>query len=235
MSSPIPENVMRRLKKLLAMASDGRGNEAEAANAMRMAQKLMAEHGLSEGTLAASEVDSLRIGTSRADTPPPWENALLHQVCRAFGARFTWTGGSGPKGFRTKGHYTIYAPKVQIELISYATDVLRRQLIKARAEYVATLPEWWTRPRKAAEADAFGVGFVHALSRKITDYVGDAAVAEAIRLRYEEATGGRMAKEKKADQVVNSHAARSAGAAAAEGASLYRAMHKDQDQLRLGA
>jgi Protein of unknown function (DUF2786) len=219
------DGVMRRLKKLLAMAMDGRGNSAEAENAMRMAQKLMAAHGLSEGALAASEVDEFRVATTRADTPPSWESALLHQVCRAFGARFCWSPGAGPKGCRAKGSYIVIAPKVQLELIKYATEVLRRQLIKARAEYVAGLPVGWTRPRKAQEGDAFGIGFAHALSKKISDYVGDAAVAEAIKLRYDGLVEGRKAKQKKLDNPDPITEARAAGASAAAQASLHRAMN----------
>lgn len=230
----VPESVMRRLKKLLAMATDGRGNDAEATNAMRMAQKLMAEYNLSQGTLAASEVGEARMGTSRADTPPPWESYLLSEICRAFGARQVWYPGAGPRGYRSKGAHGVVAPKVTLELITYAFDVLRRQLIKARTEYVAALPEWWTRPRKAAEGDAFGIGFVRSLSTKISDYVGDPAVAEAIKLRHEEIVGDRQAKNKKADRP-QSYDADVAGREAGKHASLHRAMNGAEEQLRIGA
>lgn len=231
--SPTPdEGALRRLKKLLAMAMDGRGNPAEAENAMRMAQKLMAAHGLTEGALAEAEVDEFSYTSTKAAKPPPWEGELLRQLRRAFGTRHYWSSGKGPRGARSKGNWVVVGEKNKLELVRYAFDVIRRQLIKERSAFVTTLPVYYTRPRKALEADAFGLSFVDALSKKISDFSGqDPNVAAAIDKRITDACGGRKVSSAK---VIYTSNAMSAGQAAGANANLHRPMHGAAAQLKIG-
>lgn len=218
------DGVMRRLKKLLAMAMDGRGNPAEAENAMRMAQKLMAAHGITEGGVAASEVDEFSYQSTKAAVPSPWESALLRCLGRAFGCKHYWVGGRGMKGARDKGHWHVVAAKHQLELIRYAFDVVRRQMIKARAEFVATLPDYYTRPRKAAEGDAFGLAFVDALDKKILALADqDPLVAKAIDEHVLRICGGNTVK--RSATIAWTSGAAEAGAAAGAKASIHRPMN----------
>ena len=54
MSKP-DETVLAKLRKLLAMAHDGRGNETEAETALRHAEALMRKHGIEAGGLNMSD------------------------------------------------------------------------------------------------------------------------------------------------------------------------------------
>lgn len=229
----IDESTMRRLKKLMALAADSAAAPGEAANAMRMAQALMAKYNVTEGAVVSSEIEEFSYKSTKAVSPPPWEGRLIAELCRAFGARCYWSGGAGFRGFRDKGHWHVLAEKRQLLLIQYAFDVIRRQLIRDRAKFVATLPEWMTRPRKAAEGDAFGLAYVKQLSKKISTFSGqDERVTRALEAKITEICGGNKLK----NRVPNaSDAARQAGAAAGAGANLHRPMSGAAERLKIGA
>lgn len=225
------ESVMRRLKKLLALAMDPAAAPGEAENAMRMAQKLMATHQITDGAIASSEIDEFRYQSTKAVTPPPWEGALLSTLARAFGSRCYWEPGRGFRGMRDKGYWVVLAHKPQLEMIHYAFDVIRRQLIKARGEHVATLSDYYTRPRKAAEGDAFGMAFIETLSGKIMTYADqDEKIKAALADKLAERTGGNKLRSK---HIAASAASRLAGAAAGASASLHRAASGSAGHLKI--
>ena len=218
--TPADEGTMRRLKKLLALAMDSAAAPGEAENAMRMAQNLMRKHGVTDGAIASSEIDEFKYQSSKAKSPPPWEAKLLAQLSRAFGSRCYWDPGRGPKGYREKGYWHVLAHKPQLEMIQYAFDVLRRQLIASRSKYVATLPSYLTRPEKAREGDRFGLAFIEALSAKISTYSDqDAAITKALSERVAEVCGGNKIKQR---PIGWSAEAANAGAAAGAQANLPR-------------
>jgi hypothetical protein len=230
------ENVMRRLKKLLAMAMDSRANPGEAENAMRMAQKLMAAHNITDGALAASEVDEFAYESSKGDVPNPWESALLHLLARAFGCKHYWVPGFGYRkpGYRNFGHWHVVAEKAKLELIRYAFDVVRRQMLSERSKFVASLPEYYTRPQKAAQGDAFGLAFVQELGKKITTLTDqDPRVVQAIEDHVQRICKGNVVKKKAA--VAWTDDAREAGREAGAKANLHRPMNGGADTLRIGA
>lgn len=83
----VEDKVLERIRKLLRLANDARGNEHEAALAARRAGELMEEHGLSTATIEASggvgegrtqeESDSFERGRA------PWMSELMRQVAEA--------------------------------------------------------------------------------------------------------------------------------------------------------
>lgn len=224
------EATLRRLKKLLAMAMDGRGNQAEAENAMRMAQKLMAAHGLTEGALAASEVGETAYVSSKTKIPPPYESAILRVLKKAFGIRHYWTPSHVHRGC---GSWHIVAPKHQLELVRYTFDVVRRQLLKARATFVATLPAHQGRMEKAAQGDAFGIAFVEELEKKILDFANlDPAIEQALEAHVDRICGGN--KVKRTSKVTWTHGAVEAGRAAGTQATLHRPMGGRAETLKIG-
>jgi Protein of unknown function (DUF2786) len=218
------EGTMRRLKKLLTLASDPAAAPGEAANAMRMAQNLMAKFNITDGAIASSEIGEFELRSTKTATPPPWEGALLGNLCRAFGARNYWCrAGVGTKGV---GSWVVLAHKPQLEMIQYAFEVLRRQLVKQRTAFIATLPPYWTRPQKAQEGDAFGLGFVASLSKKIAVYAEpDAAVRQALDAKIEEVTGGKTFDYKPTRSATD---AATRGAQAGAAADVHRAAGVDQ-------
>jgi Protein of unknown function (DUF2786) len=225
------EGTLRRLKKLLALGADSAAAPGEAANAMRMAQNLMAKHGLTTGDIVAADITETLIQSTKAVTPPPWEGFLLSEICRAFGARNLWCKGWGPRGAKLKGHHLIIAPKQRIELITYAFEVVRRQLVKARAEYLTTLPVWYTRPMKADHGDQFGLGFVYALSKKISDFADDPLMVTALDEKKAKRTTGKYENRKLNAGTEALHA----GSEAGEAADLHKPMTGREEQLRLGS
>lgn len=228
------DSVMRRLKKLLALAMDPAATKGEAENAMRMAQNLMAKHGLEEGHVYRAELTTFGVRSTAADLPPPWEGFLMSQVCRAFGARNLWAKGVGEKGARGKGAHVIIVPKHRRELVEYAFDVLRRGIVKQRAEFIATLPSYWTRQQKTDNGDAFGVAYVEKLKSKISDFAVDPREKTALDKYVEDVT-----KKKKAEKNYRSldraaGVAWAAGAEAGEKASLHRPMSGAAELKRIG-
>jgi Protein of unknown function (DUF2786) len=83
----VEDRVLERIRKLLRLANDARGNEHEAALAARRASELMEEHGLSTATIEASggtgesrtqaESDSFERGRA------PWMAELMRVVAEA--------------------------------------------------------------------------------------------------------------------------------------------------------
>lgn len=229
MSTTPDPAVLRRLQKLLAMASDGRGNPAEAENAMRMAQKLMAAHGITTGALAADQIGEIAYVSSKTKNPPPYETALLYLLRKAFGCRHYWSPSYQHRGL---GQWHIVAPKAQLELVRYAFDVVRRQLLKARAAYVATLPDHLSRMRKAAEGDAFGIAFVEALSNKVLALADVAPeIEQALEDRVQAVCKGHVGNPAK--NLAFTHNALSAGREAGAQASLHRPMSGGRETLKL--
>jgi len=163
---------MRKIRKLLALATNEAAAPGEAANAMRQAQAMMAAHGVTDGSLARESIGEVRVQGTRGQRPAIWETALVYLCCSAFGATPLWARGpKGGQGAADNGYWTFLAPRGQVDLVVYAYTVLVRQLLKARADYVAAHSgrEWvfFTRVRKAAEADAFCEGFVSRLKAKV--------------------------------------------------------------------
>jgi hypothetical protein len=164
--------VLRKIRKLLALATNEAAAPGEAANAMRQAQALMRAHNVTDGTLARESIGEKIVRGTRGQKPAVWEFALVKLCCSAFGARPLWTRGpKGGKGDADNGHWTFLAPRSQVELVVYAYTVLVRQLLASRAEFVAEHAHEWryhTRVQKAAEADAFCEGFVSRLREKVS-------------------------------------------------------------------
>lgn len=160
------EGTLRRLKKLLAIAADSRAAPAEAQAAMAQAQRIMAKFGVTELDAESSQIGEQDVLSTSHVKPPAWEGALVGVIDKAFGCKALWCT-SGWKGAMQRARWKFIGLRHNLELASYTFSVLQRQALRARAEFVATLPEWYTRPQKAAQADSFCEGFVANVSRKV--------------------------------------------------------------------
>ena len=82
-----PDKVLDRIRKLLRLARDARGNENEAANAADAAARLMSEHGLSVATIEASggvaEGRTEKAEGGVAKGRAPWMPELMRAVAEA--------------------------------------------------------------------------------------------------------------------------------------------------------
>lgn len=216
----VDEGTLRRLKKLLALATDPRTPTAEAEAAMSMAQKTMAKYGVTEGHIASAEVGEAYVkGTSHV-RPSAWEGRLAAMVGESFGCKVLWCT-SGYKGAMNRARWQFIGLKHNVELVTYSFEVLQRQVLKARAGYVATQPEWYTRPEKAARADTFCEAFVAQLWHKVSALTLEPAQQKAIEQRFKEQSSGERVDNRQGN---GSLAAAMAGAEAGEHAYLNRPM-----------
>lgn len=79
------EDLLRKVKKCLDLASDSRGDPNVAASALRQAQKMMEANGLTLADVGAASMGEAEAPMTVWRKPPPWEINLGHMVARAFG------------------------------------------------------------------------------------------------------------------------------------------------------
>jgi len=169
MSGELNPDILRKIRKCLALAESSVPGEAEAA--MRQAQKLMQLHVVDSDSLDRSAIQRAHCHGVTGQKPPQWENRLVWLCCRAFGGQPLWA--NGPKGGKTKydnGVWIFLAEGQRAELIKYAYAVLSRQVLKARATRSAEWHVGMSRPAKAAYLDDYCDAYVERLSEKVAPY-----------------------------------------------------------------
>lgn len=161
------ERILDKIRKCMAMAKDSRGNAAECENAMRQAQALMAKHGISELDLDAAMVTTLilrsRVSVKR---PAQWEVSMCHAICSMYGLHAPLWSAGGPNP-TNKGLWTFIGSKAYTEVAEYTYEVLYRQLLAARNEFVRNLHDSYSRGQKSEMANSFCSGWVHQVSKQI--------------------------------------------------------------------
>lgn len=99
---------------------------------------------------------------------------LAWVICQASGVRCYYTYKSGYL-YTPKRIVTFYGPNERPQVAAYSFDVLSRQMMKARAEYRATLRKSIKASTKIARADTFCENWVYGAYCLINDI----AVSEA--------------------------------------------------------
>lgn len=127
MTNQIPETILAKVKKCLALAA-GNGNEAEAATALRQAKKLMQMYGVTSTDLEFSEIVE-HPHDVRTHLMTRWQQDLVTVVCRIFGITSITRYGKRVK------QVVFIGSKSNVELADYLFDVLQRQLKHDRNEY----------------------------------------------------------------------------------------------------
>ena len=80
----IPDRILRKIERCLALSQSS--NEHEAGTALRHAQRLMDEYGISTIDVAASAIDQMKVSTSAGCNPPIWLERLATMINTAFGS-----------------------------------------------------------------------------------------------------------------------------------------------------
>lgn len=119
-----------KIRKCLAMAKSSNPNEA--ATALRQAKKLMAKHGVSEQDIDLLNVKTFSANSGNAKKPQQWMHSLVGVICEAFCVDAFFKSGFFIRGSEVQFIGIDEAP----EVAGYAYDVLRRQLVRDRAEHV---------------------------------------------------------------------------------------------------
>jgi hypothetical protein len=158
-------HILSKIKKLLALAKSN--NPYEAAAALSRAQALMQKHGVGEADIAMTDCDTQTLCFSK-ETLSSYEVRLLNTICSTFGVVCVIDGLWNKGKYVARANLMGIAP--QPELAVYCLDVLYRQLLKARAEYVATLNNNCKRQTKITRGDDFCKGWVFEVQRKIVAF-----------------------------------------------------------------
>ena len=130
------DEALDKIKKCLALAASPEAHEAAAA--LRQAQKLMAQFGLTEADVTLADVAEVR---QQAQNAPivPWEVALASLVATAFGCE-TYTTQRMKLGkslqVRRLRYYVFVGVGPAPEVAGYAFDVLARQCAKDRRRHI---------------------------------------------------------------------------------------------------
>lgn len=152
--------LLKKLRKCMALSRSA--NEHEAAAALNVARRLMAEHGITEDDVALAEIAEATARGSRTRRPAQWESFLCAAVRRSFGVS-AFVDEAGDWCFVGRGA----AP----EVARYAWTVLFRQLRAARAAYIATRLKRCTTARKRVRADLYCQGWALAVHQAISALV----------------------------------------------------------------
>ncbi|WP_367971625.1 DUF2786 domain-containing protein [Vibrio scophthalmi] len=154
-----------KIKKLLRLAKSA--NEHEAAAAMSRAQALMQQMGLSSESPELSDVSQSDVASKfKAKKPASYFSYLANTVAEAFGCHLHFRYES----FTKSCHVVFTGHNERPEVAKYAHEVLERQLVKARQDYIATLNKRIKSSTKTARADLFCEGWVVSVSHLVKEF-----------------------------------------------------------------
>ncbi|ARV17393.1 hypothetical protein AEP_00431 [Curvibacter sp. AEP1-3] len=166
------DKALSKIKKCLALAASS--NRHEAAAAMRQAQKLMAEYGLTESDVSLADVAE-REAPARMAAITRWESTLARIIAVAFGCEhFSRTNYTLPAwGARVKQRgYVFVGVGAAPEIASYAYTVLARQCAKDRLTHIRKQPKNCKPITKTARGDQFAMGWVYGVADLVETFAG---------------------------------------------------------------
>ncbi|SIQ30159.1 DUF2786 domain-containing protein [Marinobacterium stanieri] len=222
------KKILDKIKKCLALAKSNNANEA--ATALRQAQKLMAEHGITGDDLELSEIQRAEVFGCPAQTPSKWVCHLVSIVGEAFGVEAVLMG-------KFKGcDVSFIGPGSQPEIASYAYTVLYRQVSADRTAHVRSLGKRLKPSTKTRRGDLFALHWVHAVYAKVQKMAMSERTCQLIETFKERefsnltTTEGRESKTNKRDM-----ASALAGRVQGRKANLHHGMSGHaEEQMRIG-
>lgn len=181
------ETALQKIRKCLALAKSSEPHEAAAA--MRQAQKLMQQFGIEHPEIQAASISEEWSRSGASKTPPRFEVHLASLICDTFGCAMIFKRQLSKSQCAIEGGYAFIAAAPIPEIAAYTFTVLRRQLLKARTEYIKTALKRHTK-NKTAAADLFCHGWVRAVHRQVQQIVITPEQTDAInaykRVNYAE-------------------------------------------------
>lgn len=223
----------RALRKLIACLRLAKSSEpAEAAAALRQAQKLMAEYGLDEQDAAAAEVSEKREKTRyRGNHAPDYLIYLAVMVARVFGCDLVQSRERATRGGTTE--FVFLGPESAIVVAAYSFVVLRRQMEGAAQLHLRRVRKRAVKEARRARFCLAWVAAVYELLRPPELDPTRSAEIEAYKARH---FGPPSSDAGRRTPMSNSRSAQAdidAGAAAGRRAQLHRGV-AGGDQRRLG-
>ncbi|WP_342595612.1 DUF2786 domain-containing protein [Salinicola lusitanus] len=152
----IPDRILRKIERCLALSRSA--NEHEAGTALRQAQHLMDEYGVSEIDVAASTIDRVVVKSPTGRKPPRWLDHLASLVNAAFGTATVYE--PRPTFESWQGYFAFLGEASQVHIAAYAFEVLQRQLISDRKAFLNGMNKRAKRITKIRRADAYALAWV---------------------------------------------------------------------------
>lgn len=156
------KEIVEKIKKCLALSKSD--NENEAAAALEKARQLMERHGISERDVELSSVGKATQNVSGTKKPAGYLCILVNLVCRVFGVEAVFDAVYTFRGYRNTVDFVGIGAAP--EIAAYAYGVLRRQLLRGRRDYLATLKRL-KRRTKTRRADLWAQAWCGAVERKV--------------------------------------------------------------------
>jgi hypothetical protein len=167
--------IKKKIKKLLALSNSPNANEA--ALALEMAQKLMAEYGVKRNEIGEFEIAKESIDGNGGARPPQYEVYLAGKIAAAFGCRIAYgvvrhipKSFYGNYDYDPKYGHTFVGLEHRVKIASFIADVLLRKLKKARNEYMKKLNRVRIRTNKIKRADVFCLGWAFTVVSKLHEF-----------------------------------------------------------------
>ncbi len=221
------ERILGKIKKCLALGQSP--EPAEAAAALRQAQKLMEIHGISQADLGRADLGEAEVKSKvSVSRIKDWELRLLNLVAKAFGCKLLWTK-SNSYSVDVYGRYVLIGLKAQVQLAQYTADVLQRKLIKARGNFTNNLPSYLGRGEKTVQADGFCHGWVMAIGKTVHEFALNDETKQLIDGRVEELSTGQAKVQERRAGTMGLNAGFEAGASE----SIHRPVGDREPTLRL--
>ena len=157
------EKLLRKIKKLLAVSKST--NPHEAASALAMAQKLMAENQFNQSQIEFSQHHTKQ---KTARKSARYVHMLISVVNKAFGVDSYLTNSYPGNDYgEDKMHIVFYGQEERPEIASYCFDVLYRRLQAARKAFLDTQNKRLKRSTLIARGDSFCEGWVTGVNQNV--------------------------------------------------------------------
>ena len=220
------KKILDKIKKCLALAQSSNANEA--ATALRQAQALMKQHGISETDLELSDISQTNTHASNARKPGSWLVTLITVVAEAFGCDPLLSTKLGGCDATFIGH------GANPEIAEYAFTVLLRQVRRDRTQHIQNLNNRIKSSTKTRRGDLFALAWVNEVAGMIQKTTINNKTATLIEA-YKEREFGELGQTKGREHKTNKRdkASALAGRVAGRKAKLHAGMNGD-DRLRIG-
>ncbi|MGJ8518330.1 DUF2786 domain-containing protein [Carnimonas bestiolae] len=177
------DRILRKIERCLALSKSA--NQHEAGIAIRQAQALMAEHGLTQCDVLTSGIDRFSATVASGKTPPNYLMRLSNLINGAFATMSVY------ESRRINGvwlsQYAFIGPSDTARIAAYAFAVLERQLSHDRREFMHSIHGNAKRVTRIRRADVFAQAWVDGARQHIVEISPDEesnAAISAFKDRY---------------------------------------------------
>lgn len=161
------EAIIAKIKKCLALAKSD--NEHEAAVALRQAQRLMQQHGITDFDIETADIQEEATKAGASSEPSRWECGLATRAANAFECKVFLAVGW------PVGKWTFVGAVPAAEIARYAFEVMFRQIKRARSAYIKSALKRCGPTSRTRRADLFCKGWVVAATALIEAFAGSDA------------------------------------------------------------